>query len=134
MKKRAFTLIEAVIVLLITGIIATIVIPRFAGMAQTAKESAEKSVAGSVRQGITNRYSESIMFNTPAYPSQLDAASTGIAAPGNPVFTEVLQQGIARDWEKLAKVNNRDRYKGPTGSEYEYNQYLASQRKRFSDA
>lgn len=50
--KRAFTLIEILIVVVILGILAAIIIPQFAESADSAKESAAKSMLQTVRAQV----------------------------------------------------------------------------------
>jgi prepilin-type N-terminal cleavage/methylation domain-containing protein len=52
MKKKAFTLIEVIIVVTILGILAAIVLPMFQSNVAQAKESASKSNLGTMRAQI----------------------------------------------------------------------------------
>jgi general secretion pathway protein G len=52
MKKKAFTLVELIIVITILGIMAAIVIPTFQGNVATAKESASKTNLMTIRTQI----------------------------------------------------------------------------------
>lgn len=56
MKRRrnsAFTLIELIMVITITGIIAVIAIPKFISFRQEAEQAAEDATIGAVQSGIT---------------------------------------------------------------------------------
>jgi general secretion pathway protein G len=52
MKKKAFTLVELILVITILGILAALVIPTFQGNIATAKESAAKSDLMTIRTQI----------------------------------------------------------------------------------
>lgn len=51
-SKKAFTLIELVVVIVILGIIASIAVPRFYNLQVQAKRSTTSAILGSVRQTI----------------------------------------------------------------------------------
>lgn len=52
MKKKAFTLVELILVITILGILAALVLPTFQGNVATAKESASKSNLMTIRTQI----------------------------------------------------------------------------------
>ncbi len=56
MKKRGFTLVELVIVMVILGILAAVAIPKFVDLSGQAKEAACKGALGGVRSGIAIDY------------------------------------------------------------------------------
>lgn len=51
-SRRAFTLVEMLLVLVILAILAAIVIPKFAGRSQQAKETAAKSQISSIELAL----------------------------------------------------------------------------------
>ena len=52
MRKKGFTLIELVMIIIILGILAVVAIPRYFELSDQAKAAAEDGVVGGVRGGI----------------------------------------------------------------------------------
>ena len=116
-KKRGFTLIELVMVIVILGILAAVAIPKFFDLSGSAKTSAEKGVVGSVRAGISTYYANQCSSGTCAYPASLDSAAVGACNTTNVCFTTVLSQGgITSDWSKATATT----YTSPTNTTYTY--------------
>jgi prepilin-type N-terminal cleavage/methylation domain-containing protein len=68
--RRAFTFIEIMIVVVIIGILAAIVVPRFSNATDDAKLSALKATLADIRGAIANSYAQSILSGTPQYPDK----------------------------------------------------------------
>lgn len=85
--RRAFTFIEVMVVVVIIGILAAMVVPRFANAQSDAKLSAMKATLGDMRGAIANFYANSIIAGSPAYPTQaqLEALFTSGDVPRNPI-------------------------------------------------
>ena len=114
---KAFTLIEIIIVMLVIGIIGITAAPKLLDIARDARIKNENSAVGNRRTGIDIVQLDNRTRNiSPAYPAHIDSANTAPASISNPLFGNVLRVPITNAWEKTAT----DRYKGPTGSEYEY--------------
>ena len=62
MKKRGFTLIELVMVIVILGILAAMVLPRFIDLTTKARESAAKGALGAVRAAIAIKYASNAAY------------------------------------------------------------------------
>lgn len=115
--KKAFTLIELVMIIVILGILAAVAIPKYFDIQTSAKVSAEKGVLGGIRAGIASYYANQCATATCAYPSSLDAATTGSCSATNVCFNTVLSQGgITSDWTKASATT----YTGPAGNTYTY--------------
>lgn len=117
--KRAFTLIELIFVIVIIGVLATFAVPKFSGLRDNAKISAELATASAVQgaidsvhaQWITNRcefmwgpnndQNSSITLNAQGYPATLDAK-----------LQNVLKN--VKDWELVTGTTNQ--FKGPASS------------------
>jgi len=67
LKKRAFTLIELMIVVAIIGILAAVAIPKFADMLEKAREGATKGNVGAIKSAISIYYGD----NTGVFPGDL---------------------------------------------------------------
>jgi len=112
MNKQGFTLIELVMVIVITGILSAIAVPKYFDLQDKAKLAAENGVVGGVRSGIYTYFT-----NNKVYPATLDTASNIDCAASNVCFDTILQQsGITSDWTKTASLS----YQGPAGNSYIY--------------
>jgi type IV pilus assembly protein PilA len=79
MKKRGFTLIELVMVIVIIGILAAIAIPKFIDLRNDAKRAACDSNIGTVRAALASYYAKSAINGTAAFPSMSGTTRTDFA-------------------------------------------------------
>ncbi|MCL4219891.1 MAG: prepilin-type N-terminal cleavage/methylation domain-containing protein [Phycisphaerales bacterium] len=87
-KDRAYTLVEVLIVVVIIGILAAVVVPRFAGATDEARTSSVQSVLGGVRASIAAYRTRAIIAGDDPFPTlaQLNTLGTVLQneVPANP--------------------------------------------------
>lgn len=101
-QERGFTLIELILVITVLGILAVAAIPSFINVNQQAATNARDNVVGAVRAGIAlQRAQDFANGGTGTPPAQLDLIGNVAADSDNPLFTDVMQEGV-RDgsWSK----------------------------------
>ena len=117
-KRNAFTLVELVMVIVIIGLLAAVVTPKFTSMHTEAQAAAEEGTVAAVRAGIKLAHLTSLAQGTDTYPTTLDSASNGDASDSNPLFIDVIENGITDgNWEKIDSDSYRFK---PTTNTYDY--------------
>jgi MSHA pilin protein MshA len=75
MGKRGFTLIELVMVIVILGVLAASILPRFVDLQTRAKISATTGALGAIRSAIAVAYASRAAYDlTPYVPSTIDTS------------------------------------------------------------
>ncbi len=62
-NSKAFTLIELVMVILLIGILAAVVLPKFVNLTGQANKAASQGIIGSLGEGITTQLSKNLVNN-----------------------------------------------------------------------
>jgi|GEM_PF-426585 len=102
-QKKAFTLVELLVVIIILAVLAAVVIPRFADSGLRSKESALKANLRLYRGAV-----EMFRNDTGAFPASL-ADLTATSAPANGLDTSGAAKAIsASDWKGpyLQRIEN----------------------------
>ena len=88
MKRRGFTLIELVAVIVVLAILAGVALPKYFDYASQARESACKGILGGVRAGIASFYANEAINGAARYPTLLEIQALGTVmqepVPENP--------------------------------------------------
>ena len=119
-SRKAFTLVELVMVIVIIGLLAAVVIPKFTDIRTAAQNSAETGTVSGIQAGVNMVHMANLANGADTYPSTLDSASNAAASSTNPLFTTVLDGGITDgNW---TKTGTRTYTYTPTAHTYTYNQ------------
>ena len=81
---RAFTLLEVMVVIIVIGILAAIVVPRFGGVTEDAKSSALQGALGGVRSSIASFRAKAVIAGTAAFPTAAQLTTTGTVVQQEP--------------------------------------------------
>jgi prepilin-type N-terminal cleavage/methylation domain-containing protein len=116
--RLAFTLVELVMVIVIIGLLAAVMIPKYGDLKSDAQNAAETGAVAAVRSGIKLAHMTNLAKGSDTYPTTMDSATAGKASETNRLFTSVIDEGISDpNWEKV----NATTYKyDPTGNQYAY--------------
>ena len=98
---KAFTLVELIMVIVIIGLLAAVVTPKFTSLKTEASNAAEQGGVSAIRSGVKLTHLTSLAQGNDTYPAALDAAAVAVSSDANPLFTNVLEDGITDgNWEK----------------------------------
>jgi prepilin-type N-terminal cleavage/methylation domain-containing protein len=117
-NSNGFTLIELILVLVLMGVLAISVAPRFANVQANSIIIIGEANLQIINSGIRMKMgNDSYLTGKVAWPEVLDNASVGNCLPTNLCFSEVLNPGAARGW---SKDNDTSYTNTETAKQYSY--------------
>ena len=123
-NQKGFTLIELVLVITILGILAVAALPSFIDVSTEAAEAARDGVAGAVAEGVMLYRANDLVDNGPpgSFPSAAQLSpNDGAASNANPIFTGVIQGGVADDSWTADNANSEYSYSnGSVSTTFDY--------------
>ena len=87
MARRAFTLVEILIVVVILAILAAAVIPQFSSAADDSREASTGIIVRSIQRVISTEYAKNGTYPTTVAATWFE----GAALPGNPYFPDQVE-------------------------------------------
>jgi Tfp pilus assembly protein PilE len=86
--RRAFTLVELIVIIVVLAILSGVAIPKYIDYTTSAKAAAAKGALGGVRSAIANFLANSNMNGSATYPTLVQLQTLGTvmqeALPANP--------------------------------------------------
>lgn len=117
--SNAFTLVELIMVIVIIGLLAAVVIPKFTDVRTQAQSAAEDGTVAAIKSGVQLVHMAELAKGNDTWPSTLDSAANGDASTTNPLFTDVIDGGVTdKNWRKTG--TRRYTYV-PTNARFVYN-------------
>lgn len=107
---RAFTFVEVMVVVIVIGILAAVVVPRFGTVTDDAKTAALQSALGGVRASIAGFRTDALLAGKSPFPTLTELSTSGTvlqqAMPANP-YTNLaaIQQVTSDQASKRATLN-----------------------------
>ncbi|MHA7812683.1 MAG: competence type IV pilus major pilin ComGC [Phycisphaerales bacterium] len=108
-ERKAFTLVEVLIVIVILGVLAAVAVPRFAGASDDAKASAVQSTVAGVRSAIATYRTSAVIQGNDPYPTlaQLsDGSVLKFEIPPNPFSSVGGVQSVGQAQAEARGVSN----------------------------
>ena len=114
MKNKAFTLIELIFTIVIIGVLASVAIPKFAGLSENSKITSELSTASSIQVAIDSCHGEWIINEGSFTCGKSIDGQNDLTDEGYPKKSTLLTKllGNLIDWSSDDNIS----YKGPASN------------------
>ena len=110
--RRAFTLVEILVVVTILGILAAVIVPRFSGVTDEARSSATEGAVGGVRASIASYRTRAVISGSDPYPVLKELVTSGMVIQGempiNPFNQRSNVQSVSAEQAKARSVVSPD--------------------------
>lgn len=118
--KSAFTVIELIFVIVVLGILATVALPKFAGVKEQADVAKGKGDVATIRAGIVNERQTRLIRGDASWISAANLDT------GGKLFGGVLMQGFSNsatsgNWSATAGSGTYKYWVGSTDTTFDYN-------------
>ena len=114
MKKRAFTLIEIIFVIVILGVLSAIAIPKLFFTRGDAIVANARTQIAAIKSGISLKYNDSVLKGTPKYPDTLESLGSNLFQ--NVVSVPVKDSGTKNGWHKTGATTYTFKLDGQTAN------------------
>lgn len=112
--RRAFTMVEVVVVVVIIGVLAALVVPRFGGVTEDAKTAALQGALGGVRASLAGFRTSALLAGNPPYPTLQQLTTAGLVSqntiPENPFNKLATVQAVSANEAANRVVKNTSQY------------------------
>ncbi|MFH1652716.1 MAG: hypothetical protein ABIE74_01535 [Pseudomonadota bacterium] len=107
MNKKAFTMFELLLVIVVCGMLALVLMPKYLNLSKHSELQSRDAVIGAVRAGIIYHHAKELVENDVKgkYPSELDKISGEniSCSPENRCFEDVMINPVeSQAWKKLS--------------------------------
>ncbi|MEK6703304.1 MAG: prepilin-type N-terminal cleavage/methylation domain-containing protein [Planctomycetota bacterium] len=97
--RRAFTFIEVAVVIIIIGILAAMVVPKFSSVTDDAKAASVQGTLGGVRAAIAGFRTSALLSSKPPFPTLVELNTLGTVlqqpVPANPFTNQTAVQIVS---------------------------------------
>ena len=112
--RRAFSMLEIMVVVIMVGVLAAVVLPKFSGVSDDAKRGATEGTLAGVRSGIAAFRSKAILAGSTPFPTLAQLTTTGTvlqtAMPKNPFNDLSTVQAVSQAQANARTVVNPTQY------------------------